>query len=63
MSAAVCECGPGDVCSADPCHGTPPERAKVRDLEHEAWCAIFVGSISCNCGAVLNDVRGNAGDA
>lgn len=37
-------------------------RIRVRDLYHEATCAIFSGKQSCSCGAVADavkaDVRG-----
>jgi hypothetical protein len=59
--AGLCICGPGEACSAESCHGTPPDRVMVRELEHEAWCGIFAGSVSCNCGAVVNSVRENPG--
>lgn len=50
---ASCHCGPDEACSAIPCEGTPPDRVKLRTLEHEAWCGVFVGSVSCTCGVVL----------
>lgn len=39
--------------------GAQPETIRVRDLDHLASCAIFSGASSCNCGAVLNAVKGS----
>ncbi len=33
-----------------------PLSVRVRDLDHEATCAIFVGDSACDCGAVVGAV-------
>lgn len=38
---------------------TPPVTIRVRDLDHLASCAIFSGSSACDCGAVVNAVKGS----